>query len=829
MNFLYNRKKTAIIYNNIEYSYEQLINASKYYASLLNIKKDDRVVLFIENRPEFIYGIFGIWDKKGISVTLDATSDIEQVSYVLKDCTPAYMFTSQENYEVAMAARELSGSKMVIINVDEEVIPEKFVDAESVIEGLDQEKTIAILYTSGTTGLPKGVMISFKNLMANLLALSEINLVSEKDRVLGMLPFHHILPLAGTIMLPLYFGGTLVILKELSSEAIKTTLAKYKITFVIGVPRVWEMFHKGIMAKINSSKIVSRLFKICEKINNKTLNKIVFKKVQEAFGGHINILVSGGAKLDTQITKDFTTLGFTMMEGYGLTETSPIISFNRIGNIKAGTVGTPIPRVEVKIADDGELLVRGENVMQGYYNNPVATAAVIDENGWFSTGDLATYDGQHITITGRKKEMIVLSNGKNINPADIEIELMRGSDLIKEVAVVEHNNHLLGLIYPDFDLAKERGIVNIKEELKWDIIDKYNVTAPKYRKILETKIVSFELPKTKLGKLQRFKLAELIGVIKPEEKIKEEKVVKSDYVETEEYIKLKEYLQKVHTEADITPESHVEIDIGMDSLDNVELLSYIESTFGVEMTEEDLSKVKLVREIADFIKAKGGEFKEGDIDWKKILDSPTNYPMPNSNFIGTILNILFIKPFFSLYVKLNKKGEEKIPNEAVIFVGNHQSMLDAFAFSQLLTSKMKNKTYYLGVSIHFASKFKKYVADNSNVILIDMNKNIKETLKVVAKVLKSGDNIVIFPEGARTRDGELQEFKKSFAIIAKELNIPVVVFGIKGAYDLMPFGQSKPSKGEMNVEILKVILPKELTIEEIVKESRGKVAEFLKK
>ncbi|MGL5124043.1 MAG: AMP-binding protein [Fusobacteriaceae bacterium] len=828
MNFLYNRDKIAVIYNDIEYSYKELINASKYYGSLLNISKDDRVVIFIENRPEFIYSIFGIWDKKGISVTLDATSDAEQIAYVLKDATPTHIITSQLNYDVALAAKKLSGSKIKIINVDNETIPKNFVSANSVIEGLEQEKTIAILYTSGTTGLPKGVMISFKNIMANLLALREINLVSEKDRVLGMLPFHHVLPLVGTIMLPLYFGGTLIILKELSSEAIKSTLAKYKITFVIGVPRVWEMFHKGIMGKINSSKLVERLFKICEKINNKNLNKIVFKKVQEAFGGNINILVSGGAKLDSQITKDFTTLGFTMMEGYGLTETSPIVSFNRVGSIKAGTVGTPIPRVEIKIADDGELLVRGENVMQGYYNNPKATSDVIDKEGWFYTGDLATYDGQYITITGRKKEMIVLSNGKNINPVDIEIELMRGSDLIKEVAVVEHNNHLLGLIYPDFDLAKERGVVNIKEELKWQIIDKYNVTAPKYRKILETKIVSLELPKTKLGKLQRFKLAELIGVIKPEEKRKEEKTLKSDYIETKEYIKLREYLKKIHTEANINPDSHMEIDIGMDSLDNVELLSYIEATFSVKMSEEDLSRIKRVREIADFIKEKGGEFKEGDIDWKKILDSPTNHPMPNSNCVGKILNLLFIKPFFSLYIKLNKTGEEKIPNESVIFVGNHQSMLDGFAFSQILSSKIKHKTYYLGISDHFNSKIKSYIANNSNIILVDMNKSIKETLKVIAKALNSGHNVVIFPEGARTRDGELQEFKKTFAIIAKELNIPVTVFGIKGAYSLMPFGKTKPSRGEMSVEILETIYPQKLTVEEIVKRSKNKIVEYLK-
>lgn len=827
MDFIYDRKKTAVIYKDKEYSYYELIKMAKIYSSLLNIEKEDRIVIFMENRPEYMGAIFGVWDKKGTCTNLDSSYNVNQLMYVFNDCHPKYIITSNENIESVKEAEKNLGLDIKILNIDEIDIT-KDIEIENVaIEFLDKEAVAVMLYTSGTTGEPKGVMLTFDNIMSNIEALEEIKIVTPEDRLLALLPFHHILPLTITILAPLKFGCLVVILEELSSESIKRNLQKYKITIVVGVPRVWEMFHKGIKGKIKESALTYKLFNICKSLKIMSLNKIVFKKIQDAFGGNIRFLASGGAKLDQEICEDFNTFGFTMLEGYGLTETSPIISFNRMDNIIPGTVGTSLPGIKVKLEEDGEIVVKGRNVMKGYYNKPEATAEVIDDEGWFHTGDLGQFDGDHLKIIGRKKEMIVLSNGKNINPSDIEAEIMKESNLIQEIAVTEDERHLIAIIYPDFKVLEEKKIVNAKEAIKWEVIDKYNITAPKYKKILDIVIVKEELPKTKLGKLRRFMLKDLLkgSSLKKgtsdeigEEKGTENRVSTSKEINTQEFKAISKFIGTLHDGIEIIPESHLEIDLSLDSLDIVEIIAFIQNTFGVNISEEDFSRIKTVEALCQYIREKGGNFEEKEINWKKIFEEPVDLKMPTSKYVIPITTIL--KPFFTSYVKLKKDTSKLEKISPVIYIGNHQSMLDAFAFGQALPKDILKNTYFLAINIHFEGKVKKHLAGNGNIILVDANKNLKETLKIAAKVLKEGKNLVIFPEGARTRDGELQDFKKTFAMLSKELNIPVVPFAIKGAYDLMPYGKKVPNSGEMSITILDKVLPENKSVEEIVKTTR---------
>lgn len=831
MKFVTDFNKKAVFYKNKEYSYKDIIKTAKYFSSLIEMKKnEDKAVIFMENRPEFICSFFGIWNSRGIPVNIDAGYTAEELEYILTDAEPKYIFTSEKNLKTAEEAVKISGKEIKIINVDTLFIPENFEVDEYVIYSPETEDTGVLLYTSGTTGKPKGVVLTFDNLMSNVDAITEIKLATPQDRVLALLPYHHVLPLSINLLMAIHIGTLIVINDELSAQAIQEALKKYKITIVVGVPRLWEMIHKGIMTKIKANSMALKMFNICKKVNSQTLSRIVFKKVHEGLGGNIRFLVSGGAKIEPSILEDFKTLGIKVLEGYGLTETSPIIAFNRPDDIHIGTVGTTIPGVNAKLADDGEIIVKGRNVMKGYYKKPAATQEVIDDRGWFHTGDLGKIEDGYISIVGRKKEMIVLSNGKNINPADIENEIFKGTDLIHDIAVVEHNNHLLALVYPDFDKVKERKITNITETLKWEIIDSYNVKAPAYRKILEIKIVKEELPKTKLGKLRRFMLKDVIKNLdkpKTEEKKNEIKIDKSDKeYGTKEFQALSDYMKKEH-DLEITPDSHIEIDLGLDSLDVVEMNAFIEKTFDFSVNEDEAGGIKVIRDICEYIRVHSNAYHNESVNWGDILNERVDYKLPKSWAVG--LFRILTAPIFKFYLKLTKKGQEKISSEPRIYVLNHESFADAFALGHMFTYKQAKNVYFFAIKKHFEKPVRRFFADNGNIVLVDINKNLKESLQIAAKVLKENKSLVIFPEGARTRDGEIHDFKKFFAILSKELNIPVTVMGIKGFYESMPFGSSFPRSGSVEIEVLGDIIPEKISVEEIVEKSRNLIAEWKKK
>ena len=817
MEFVKNHNKTAIFYEGKEYSYKELIAGAKEYASLLDLEKEGKAVVFMENRPELLYAFLGIWDKKGTCVCLDAASKVSEFQYFIEDCRPKYIFVSENTYEVAREAVQISGVTTTILNVDK--IDLANANKEGVIYAPDRDAVALILYTSGTTGSPKGVMLTFDNILVNIEGLNKYNMYQPSDRVLALLPMHHIFPLLGSGIVPLQQGATIAFLKELSSQAMVDALNNYKITMMIGVPRLWEMLHKKIMEKINSNKVIKTLFKAAEKVDSKDFSKKLFKKVHEGFGGNIRFFVSGGSKLNPEVSRDFKTLGIDVCEGYGLTETAPMISFTPINQVVPGSAGKIMDGVEVKIAEDGEILSRGRNLMKGYYNKPEATAEVIDTDGWFHTGDLGEVKGEYLYVTGRKKEMIVLSNGKNINPIEIEQWIMSNTDLIEEMVVTEYNALLTAVVYPNFAKVKEHRVTNIAETLKNEVIDKYNGTAPNYKKILDLKIVQQELPKTKIGKIRRFMVTDLL-----EGKVEIEK--EENAPTFEEYVVISEYLSNLKSKK-VTSKAHLELDLGLDSLDLVEFMAFVQSSFGVNLTEEILTENPTVIAISEYLKENSKGLEVKDIDWKTILEKESLEGFPKSNCAGKIVKTI-LKPLFSGYIKIEKETVENLDvNKPTIFIGNHQSFLDGFIFNQSVDNKILDNTYYLAKVAHFQKGFMKSLGENSNVMLIDINKNLAETLQSAATALRKGKNIVIFPEGTRTRDGEMKEFKKFYAILAKELNADIVPFGIKGAYELFPAHRKTPMKGTVKVKFFPKVLPATLTVEEIVEKNSNDIKRWL--
>ena len=824
--YLYDRKKIAITYGEQKHSYADVIKYVNYYSEFLDISKGERVALMMENRPESIFSFFSIWAKKGIALSLDAGYTVEQLAFVLNDSRPRYIFVSNKVKEVVEKANESIGNIVKIINVDEIFMPADYTIKQEEYEN-DADNDIAIIvYTSGTTGNPKGVMITYENIKTNMEGVRAVDLVNETDVILAMLPYHHIMPLCFTLILPMYLGVPIVLLTEISSASLLKTLQENRITVILGVPRVWEMLDKAIITKINQSSLAKFMFKIASKTSSMSIRKMLFSKVHKQFGGHIRLMVSGGAKIDKNILEDFRTMGFRAIQGYGMTETAPIITFNVPGRERSDSAGEVIPNVEVKIADDGEILVKGKNVMKGYYNNEQATKEAFDKDGWFHTGDLGRMEGKYLIIIGRKKEMIVLPNGKNIDPNDIEAEIIKNTDLIKEIAVTEYKEQLLAIIYPDFEQIQARKIVNIKDAIKWEVIDKYNVTAANYKKIHDIKIIKEELPKTRIGKIRRFMLKDLIeDKVENTDKKVEKKVIEVPIEMKEKFDIISRYIDERYQKSiDLT--SHIELDLGFDSLDIVEFMNFLNSTFGITLVEQDFVENKTISAIINLVDDRAGKLVEKtdkNENLKKIIESDSDVKLPPNVRYGKVLKFI-LSPMFKFYFKYKYSGKENIGEGAGIIVGNHQSYLDAFMLNNAFTYKEMENNYYIATALHFKSDFMKYLAGRGNIILVDANRNLKNTLQAAAKVLKSGKKLLIFPEGARTRDGQLQEFKKTFAILAKELNVPIYPFVLKGAYEAFPYNKKFPKRNSISVQFLENIEPQDKTVEELVEETKDKIA-----
>ncbi len=809
--FIKNEDKLAFVdFEDNKVSFVELIKRVRYFSNevLKNIESPHALII-MENRPEWVYSFYSVWDKKEVNVVLDASSNPNEIAYVINDSQPKTIICSDFSEERILEAITIANyqDKARIINIDKENIDFNSIGSEYdnvTLQNPEGDETAVMLYTSGTTGSPKGVMLSSNNIIGEIDGIVEKDVLQANDQMIALLPFHHILPLMATLLLPLREGASIVFVEKIASKEILDVLEKNNISVMVGVPRVFKLFYDSIKQQIQAKFITRKIYAIAEKINSKRFSRMIFSKVHKKFGGHLNVMVSGGAKLDPEIATFFNVLGFTVCEGYGLTETSPVLAVNSIKYNKVGTVGKALYNTELKIVDE-ELWVKGPQIMKGYYNKPEKTAEVMTEDGWFKTGDLAEIDKDgYLTIRGRKNSMIVLSNGKNIDPETVENKIMGLSGpLIKEIGILGHEDKLAAIIVPDLLEFRKQGINNIQTYLK-DIIENYNLTASNYKKVLDYKLVEDELPKTRLGKTKRFMLPDLY---KKDEKVKE----KVEEPQTQEYQAIKEFVAKLKG-FEPGPEENLELDLGMDSLDKVELLAYVESTFGIKIDEEKFAEMPNLKLLSEYISEKAEFFMNSEVDWKKIIDKAPNREIKNGWLINALRPLIYV--ILKMYFRLKIDRTNKISDEPQIFVSNHQSFVDALVLGALIPSKIQKKTFFLAINWYFKKGIMKYVADNGNIILVDIDKNVKETVEEIALHIKNGKNVLIFPEGARTKNGKVGKFKKVFAIIAKELNVNVQCLGIKGGYEAYSRFMKFPLPKRIEVTVLEKIKP-EGTYEEI--------------
>ena len=802
-------QKTAIIAGERNVSYAEMLKRIQLFSWHTPGDPGDRVLILSENREGWIYALFSIWTRKQIATPVDAGSTAHDVAYIMKDCSPVCVWTSRTKVDIVREAMKLAGMEIEVLLIEDfehAAAPED----KAVIEYQPQD-TALIIYTSGTTGSPKGVMLSFANIDANIKAVSEeVPIFNTERRTLILLPLHHVLPLVGTLVAPITRGGGVAICPSMSGPDIMDTLCRGKIAIMVGVPRLWQTLYFGIKKKIDASAVTRFLFWLCQKVGSPALSKTIFKSVRKKMGGHITYCVCGGASLDLEVGCGLRTLGLDVLEGYGMTEAAPMISFTRPGDIIPGCAGLPLPSVQCKIVEN-ELWVKGPNIMQGYYNAPEATAVVLDKDGYLHTGDLARFDEKgRVYITGRSKEIIVLSNGKNVQPSELEFKLEQYTLQVKEAAVVQDGDLLRAIIVPQKEWAGERTDAEMEYELKRQVLEPYNRTVANYKKVMGVFVYRGELPRTRLDKLQRYKLNEIIAA-GAHTRAQEEGGVEPTF---REYQIIKAYLEQ-EKKVKVKPQHHVETDLAMDSLDKVSLQGFIEKSFGLTVKIEQMTNFKNIQEMSEYIADRRTRIDVEETDWHQLLyQSTTHLPLPNPAVTYPLVAKTF-KAGFALYNRLSVKGVENIPAKGPFIVApNHESFLDGPLAYVGFSWDMIKHCYSYATEEHVRSGVMKYLASRHNVILMERG-NLKNSILKLAEVLKQGHNVIIFPEGTRTRTGRMNRFKKTFAILSKELGVPVLPVVIRGAYKALPRGTHYVLPKKIEVEYLPLIYPREsLTYQE---------------
>lgn len=386
---------------------------------------------------------------------------------------------------------------------------------------------------------------------------------------------------------------------------------------------------------------------------------------------------------------------------------------------------------------------------------------------------------------------------------------------IKEIEVVERNDYPYALIYPDFEALKEAKIINIQEELRWYAIELYNMEADEAQKIKGYKILRAPLPKTASGKVDLAAINKLINSKNMPE------ISDEDEPKDEIYTTLKSYLSTI-TKNKIMPSSHLELDLGLDSLNYVELFVFIEQGFGIKIDEAAFSGLMSVKSLYMYILENFLHVDFVKPDWEKILDEKIDEKLVYSPIIMSAYKTVFF-PLFKLYFRLEVVGAENIPSYPCIIAPSHQSMLDGFLIESVLPYKVLKKSFFLAYKQVFGTTLLGPISKHGQTILIDANVDLKHTMQLCALPLREGNNLVIFPEGARTRDRKLLEFRPFFAMLSKTFNIPILPVVIDGSYEALQTGKIVPRPKKIRVTFLKPIFAEGFDSTELAKITRDAI------
>ncbi len=781
-------------YRTFKTSYSQLRTKIMQAASFLEhigLGKGDRMIIWGYNCPEWGIIFLAAAFRGVIAVPVDHMAMPEHVERI-QSIVKAKAIAHSEYKRVP----ELGARKIVIEHIEKLAGSMRALQAE---DGPEEDDLAEIVFTSGTTGHPKGVMLTHKNIISNISAIRNRVKILPDQTFLSLLPMSHLLEQTPGFLGPLSAGCTIVYVRSLRPELIFKALSQEGITNIVLVPRLLKLFADSITRELDK-KHAKKPFRLLAGLNlPRQAKKAIFFPIHLKFGTRFKYFIVGGAPLSIELHSFWKNIGFTVLQGYGLTECAPVLTCNTEHEQKEGSVGKPLPNVDIKISKDGEILARGDNITPGYYNDRARTKSLF-QDGWMKTGDVGLLDSEgFLLIKGRKKDVIVTSGGEKIHPEDVEAELLKIKG-VKDACA-------LGLPAPGGDELVHAEMIMLPGA---DIA--YAVKAANESLSQTQQITSYarwhgeDFPRTTTMKIK--KAAVLEAIMKRKEKMSA--APKSAVNE-----RLLEALSRIEgvDAGKISPTARLAADLRLTSVNRVELASMLEQEFNMDVNEEEITGETKVIDIEQMIKNR----EKAAV--KKIFRRWTL--LPPITALRMAYNLLVTDTFIRLLCRTKTTGAENLKGMAgpAIFISNHVGYMDTPNI--LLSLQMKTRTRLAVAAWHEyfhepnANMLKKmllrfyyeYATIFVNIFPFPKQKGFKRHTEYVGELIDKGWNVLFFPEGEHSKTGGLQPFRPGIGWLAREMRVPIVPIRHFGLENVLKGEDTVPKPGNVLVKIGKPVTP----------------------
>ncbi|HKS10904.1 MAG TPA: AMP-binding protein [Pyrinomonadaceae bacterium] len=797
-----------------QYTYADLRELATRVAGFLasnGIKQGDRVMLVSANAPEWGMTYFGVLKAGATCIPCDPESSTNEILNFARAGNAAGIIVSEavldERPDLRERLQQESTARLWTYTEVFEMPDEQTEDERIALlpQRVTAQSVASLIFTSGTTGQPKGVMLSHRNLTSMVSMLSSVFDMSTSDGVLSVLPLHHTFEFSTGFLTPLSRGAQITYMPELTSDALAKAIKNGHVTGMVGVPALWELLHRRIKNRLYEQsdwigKAAENLIWANARLRDKTsinLGQVLFYPIHEGLGGRIRYFISGGSALSEKIQRDFHGLGFTILEGYGLTEASPVLTVTRPENrMLTGTVGKPLPGVEVRISDPdasgvGEVLARGPNVMLGYYENEAATRATLVDR-WLHTGDLGRVDEDgNLYLVGRSKEIIVDTNGKNVYPDELE-EAYENSVYVKELSIVGlpdgPGEKVACLVVPDdeYDISLSRAELHrlVEEHFR-----EVSASLPYFKRVKVLHFTDDELPRTATRKVKRREVVQIMEALEEKQRSGRQSLAQ-DSADADSV-----WLMGIVATVANRPRSEVSIetrlsDLGFDSLMFVELATAIENAGGSISAPERFNEIQDLRELLSVVNRRPGASAKRELrPEERKKDDEIHIP----SFVrtaGTKAGDFLQRFLYEQFLKTHYEGRSNIPPHTnFIVAANHCSHLDMGLTKMALGEYGTDMVALAAADYFFDTKYKRAVMENfTNLVPMERTGSLRQSLRHAKSFLDRGYNALIFPEGTRSMTGVLADFKPVVGYLALHARVGILPMYLDGTYEAMPKG-----------------------------------------